>query len=287
MSESTMEVTPATCSNCHTPLQGPFCSACGQQDNQPIRNVFSLVGEFFGEMGNFDGRVWRTIVPLLLRPSYLTEAYVQGRRAPFVPPLRLYIFISVMALVVISTLLQQVGWTVNQGAFAVAQEGASGSQGNDLGIPGLASFVQNPRLFVSKFLSVAPQLMFLMLPMFALVLKLLYIRRQRFYMEHLILTLHTHAFMLLAILLILLLGLLNTGLETLFGEGFWLKPLSWLQSLTVLWIPVYLLLTQRGYYKQSWGKTFAKFLISSHVWMFLMIILVTSALFIAVITAEF
>ena len=58
------------CANCNTPLQGGFCHVCGQENTNPIRNMLSLIHEFFGEMGNWDGRFWRTIWPLLTKPAF-------------------------------------------------------------------------------------------------------------------------------------------------------------------------------------------------------------------------
>jgi hypothetical protein len=57
-----------------------------------------------------------------------------------------------------------------------------------------AQAVRNPWEFVGSLIDRGPYLMFLMLPIFAFFLKLLYIRRSRFYVEHLIFSLHLHAF---------------------------------------------------------------------------------------------
>ena len=66
----------------------------------PFATCSVLIHEFFGEMGNWDGRFWRTIWPLLTKPAFLSLEYVRGKRVPYVPPLRMYLFISIFAFIV-------------------------------------------------------------------------------------------------------------------------------------------------------------------------------------------
>ena len=93
------------CDNCYTALQGDFCHQCGQEKKSYIRNVSGVVTEFFGEFSNWDTRVWRTLVPLWFRPGFLSRRYVDGHRVPYVPPLRLYLFTSIIAFLIFAKLL--------------------------------------------------------------------------------------------------------------------------------------------------------------------------------------
>lgn len=102
-----------------------------------------------------------------------------------------------------------------------------------------------------------PATMFVLIPVFAGLLKLFYLFRRRLYMEHLIVALHSHAFMFLGLLLIILTGMLST----------WLRPhaawtgyaLGLIQGLLMLWIPAYLLIMQKRMYHQGWPMTVLKF----------------------------
>jgi hypothetical protein len=102
-----------------------------------------------------------------------------------------------------------------------------------------------------------PASMFVLIPVFAGLLKLFYVFRRRLYMEHLIVALHSHAFMFLSLLLITVTGMLST----------WLRPhaawtgyaLGWVQALLMLWIPTYLLIMQKRVYRQGWPMTVLKF----------------------------
>jgi hypothetical protein len=101
-----------------------------------------------------------------------------------------------------------------------------------------------------------PMTMFILIPVFAGLLKLFYVFRRRLYMEHLIVALHSHAFMFLALLLITLIGMLSTWLRP---HAAWTgSPLGWIQTLLMLWVPTYLLIMQKRVYHQGWPMTVLK-----------------------------
>ena len=81
------------CPNCSTALAGPWCHVCGQHAEDFHRSAAKLVFESFREFLDFDNRLWRTVPDLILRPGRLTRSYLDGHRAPQVPPLRLFLVI--------------------------------------------------------------------------------------------------------------------------------------------------------------------------------------------------
>ncbi|MDO1527540.1 DUF3667 domain-containing protein [Fulvimonas sp. R45] len=102
-----------------------------------------------------------------------------------------------------------------------------------------------------------PQAMLVMIPLFALLLKLFYVFKRRLYMEHLIVALHSHAFLFLCLLLGVLLDLLAGGLAP---HAAWVKtPLHWLEWGLALWSMAYLLLMQKRIYHQGWPMTLVKY----------------------------
>src|SRR5690606_20224990 len=108
------------------------------------------------------------------------------------------------------------------------------------------------QLITMRVLSDAPKAIFLLLPFFALVLKGLYIRSGRPYVEHFIFVLHLHAFAFLFFTLLFILPA---------------KSVAW------LWFPVYLVWAMRRMYGQSLLKTLFKFSVFS--WTYAMAVLVT------------
>ena len=110
---------------------------------------------------------------------------------------------------------------------------------------------------LTNFFGVLPPTTFVMIPLFALLLKLFYVFRQRLYMEHLIVALHSHAYLFLSLLLGVSLGALSHWLAP---HAAWVThPLYWLEWALALWIPAYLLIMQKRIYRQGWPMTLLKF----------------------------
>lgn len=115
---------------------------------------------------------------------------------------------------------------------------------------------------IEAFLQTLPQSLFVLVPVFALVLKLFYVFTPRLYMEHLIVVLHSHAFLCAILLLapgmMTLAGLVGAG--SLIGTA-----LSWVSVALFIWVPIYLLLMQKRVYGQNWLLTLVKFVILGHI----------------------
>ncbi len=115
----------------------------------------------------------------------------------------------------------------------------------------------DPRPFIIGIFSVLPQVLFVVMPLFALILKIFFIFKRRLYMEHLIIALHSHAFIFLSLLFITLMIALKTSLA---ASAPWLATLlDWLILFAGWWIPLYLFLMQKRVYKQGWIMTTIKF----------------------------
>jgi len=94
--------TPASCTNCTHPLVGPYCAICGQPTKTRRRSVRHLVEDFVTDLVNFDSRILRTARALLLAPGELPTAFREGRTQPYVPPIRLYFFVTLVFFVLLS-----------------------------------------------------------------------------------------------------------------------------------------------------------------------------------------
>jgi hypothetical protein len=84
------------CLNCGTVLKGPFCYFCGQPDRHFLRFFPVLLRDLMEDLLDLDSRFMRTMKPLLFKPGHLTRDYMQGRRFRYAPPMRLYIFSSIV-----------------------------------------------------------------------------------------------------------------------------------------------------------------------------------------------
>ncbi len=62
--------------------------------------MWELVSDAFGDLFELDSRLWQTMIPLMARPGRLTHDYLQGRRARFMPPFRMYLVLSLLFFLV-------------------------------------------------------------------------------------------------------------------------------------------------------------------------------------------
>ena len=132
---------------------------------------------------------------------------------------------------------------------------------------GEAGAAARERLLAGMF-AVLPQTMFILIPAFALLLKLVYLFQRRLYMEHLITALHGHAFIFLTVLLGMPLVLLR---DWLLPHAAWTStPLEWLSWALLLWAPIYLLIMQKRVYRQGWLMTVVKYLFVGWCYTFLL-----------------
>jgi len=89
--------TPAgSCSNCSTELSGPVCHSCGQTADTYHRPIWELLVDILDGLLGLEGRLWRTLPPLMLSPGKITQNYLSGVRARYVMPFRLYLTASVL-----------------------------------------------------------------------------------------------------------------------------------------------------------------------------------------------
>ena len=88
MSESNL------CKNCNSELMGIYCSECGQK-NTELLSVKSIVKELTDNVFSFDSRFFITLKYLIIKPGFLTKEYWSGRRTTYLPPLRMYLVLSV------------------------------------------------------------------------------------------------------------------------------------------------------------------------------------------------
>ncbi|MCF8475369.1 MAG: DUF3667 domain-containing protein [Emcibacter sp.] len=112
-------------------------------------------------------------------------------------------------------------------------------------ITGIKKIWQDPKLLNKIFAEWIPKMMFFMLPLFAVILKIFYIGQKKYYIEHLVFSLHYHAFIFLLFTGMLLCYHFIPISRNLLPYIFWYIPLY-------LWIALFTI------YRQSPAKTFFK-----------------------------
>jgi hypothetical protein len=274
----------SVCSNCGSILTGPYCADCGQHSHESARGLGILFHDAWHLITHIDGRFWRTMQTLLLRPGHLTQEYFAERRARYLPPVRLYLVLSVLffALGAMGPGRAHDGSAAGQFAF-----GTRNCQSIKSSWPQLESLLRQAcqrnltlggQPVRAAFTSYIPRMMFVFLPIMAAVMLLLYWRPRRYYVEHLVLFLHTQAAIFLILLLYQPLSWVLTKLPAYQFTG---RLLMLSVSLYSLW---YIYRAMRVYYAQRRWTTLAKLIVVGLAYsVFLGVTLFATVLFSALI----
>lgn len=310
------------CLNCGHTVEDHFCSHCGQENIIVEEDALHMIVHATADYFHFESKFFGTIKPLLVKPGWLTQQYVDGKRVKFIHPIRLYIFVSIVFFLVIlsgghkakkhvkvapetkeETLkkdsLQKDGLTrLKEGLSAVpvpgalkdsiisdinknAKERRNGKE-SDVAFFELDSmirsgvfttveeydkhqktlpkskrdgFIENyftkrnielrdypggvSKKMGEDFVHNLPKMMFLLLPLFAVLLKLVYIRKRKYYYEHLIFSFHLHSALFLSVLVTMLLS---------WALGFVYNVSSTLQWICFFYIVWYIYRSLRTFY---------------------------------------
>ena len=97
------------CLNCGLGLSEiyNYCPRCGQENHVKMVSFGQLFRDFIVNYFSFDTKFFRSIKPFILKPGQLTVLFIEGKRASYVNPLRLYIILSVVFFFLSTLLVQQ------------------------------------------------------------------------------------------------------------------------------------------------------------------------------------
>ena len=363
---------PAHCENCHAPLQGEFCHQCGQSIHNPVRHAGHALEEVFESFWHLDGRVFRTLLDLLV-PGRTAIEYLAGHRQRYLPPLRIFVIMSLLAFFVGRATIhvddkpvspqvdvtpitrsktvaevelnrdrmlagleegrEQGGKVIpgvdamiiamqvkirgeaanriveltpgkNAAAAATPQKNTAevapskgelfsshnkawDPKNNPVRISWLPGFANEwltrraghaseniqrmenrPDRWFQTFMGSLPSALFVLVPVFALMLKLSYFFKRRLYMEHMVVALYSHVFLLMALTAIFALMAVSSAVAE---HANWLSvALNIATTLLLAWMPLYLLLMQKRVYAQGWPMTLLKYWAIGFVYVYLL-----------------
>jgi hypothetical protein len=273
------------CPNCGYTFEevNNYCPNCGQENHDLNVPVKHLIEEFFEGTLHYDNKFWLTIKYLLTRPGYLTERFTMGQRASYVPPFRLYVFVSIFFFTALALRASESFIVVSEddlheklaerdpeaaaqlqnvdslaaavvGRIASPEKPANQEHGALGAIEAFeAKYKGNEELYKQKLLRNISFMMFVLMPFFGFILYLFFRKQGRNYVEHLMFSIHFHVFCFL-------LTIIAFGVELVY-EGFNVD--RW-----VLWISlIYLFLAIRRVYKESYLLTFAKLIPISFIYL--------------------
>jgi Protein of unknown function (DUF3667) len=271
------------CGNCGATLTGLYCSACGQHAHDSARSLAALFHDAWHLFTHVDGRLWQSLYLLLLRPGRLTQEYFAERRVRYLPPVRLYLVLSVLFFAfglatpektsVPPTVAPRDAAAPSKAAPKDAAADKAPVKGksrstildiddcNDIKVP--FTWLQNSMRqscvrnkedkgvsLEHAFFTTIPKMMILFVPMMALLMLILYWRPRRYYVEHLVFFLHIHAAVFLLLLIQALLGWIAVWVGWSIGD--------WVAAIIGLYSAWYVYRAMRVYYGQGRLLTFTK-----------------------------
>ncbi len=201
-----------TCPNCGSVAPQRYCPSCGQRQGARLLRTRDIARDLVEDNLSLESRLPRTLLSLLFRPGRLTRDYAEGRIARYVQPVRLYIASSLFFFLTLSFIADfDLLWSALRADIEAAPEGSYVLLRTDLNVDDVPSWLRAPvaawerqvaelnalapregiRVLYDATIGAVPPIVFLLVPGFALVLKLLY--RRRFYAEHFIFLLHFHS----------------------------------------------------------------------------------------------
>jgi hypothetical protein len=244
------------CLNCNYPLIGQYCGNCGQKAFLHKDSIGHMLGHFIGDYFHYDNKFWTTIKTLVCKPGLATLEYIHGKRAKFLNPIQLYIFVTTVFFIIafstnsikdkeidtateknVSELLKEKEELVQDNIEKEKTSNVTFNNGsiesnmnlnklsND--IHSLTSYdsIQNAlpicerdnylkRLFYRRIIVLSerykgdevntkfqevfkkslPKVFFILLPFFAFLLWLFYRRKDFYFVDHLIFSLHFHSY---------------------------------------------------------------------------------------------
>ncbi len=198
------------CPNCNNELTGEYCSSCGQKryDNND-RKVSTFVKNFFEESFSFDSKFFRSLKLLLISPGFLTHEFMTGKIASYVTPMKMYLFVSVVAFFISSFVspddLRSFEEDFEAKEFVenyISQSGASREVFEDR--------------YNNEIQGKMPLYFLALLVLFSLPLKVIYMQTKHLYVEHLVFSMHFFTFLLIMLTISALLELILPDITFLF-----------------------------------------------------------------------
>ncbi len=98
------------CKNCGEIVADRFCTTCGQLASDFHRPFWELISGSLADLFSLDGRLLRTLPVLMFRPGRVTRNYLDGQRARYVPPFRMFLMASLVFFLTVFTLSDELGW---------------------------------------------------------------------------------------------------------------------------------------------------------------------------------
>lgn len=241
------------CPNCGAARRGDYCHTCGQRYLESEQRRFSaLLGEWWAALTMWDSRLLRTFRLLFCKPGALTRAYIEGQRARYATPISLFLIANLLYFIAppLSDFSPSLYEQVELQPYA-----ALARQLVDLKLHwSQLSYEQFEALYNQQTKNLAKALIIINVPVFALFLRLIFIRRDMLYVDHFVFALHFFTVLLFVMIITSTAGawLLKTIVSLAGGEASFQILFSAASLTGIVLIGSYVLFAWRRVYETRW-----------------------------------
>jgi hypothetical protein len=188
------------CVSCGQPAGTPFCPHCGERRAADRRySLLHFAREAAEAFASTDGKFLRTIWALVRAPGALTAAYMRGERVRYMGPVQVFLLMNLLFFVLASS-SNTFSTPLRVHMNAVAHKDvARRAVGTRLAARGI-TLDQYRIAFDTATATQAKSLVIVMVPMFAMAVSLVHLRRRRYVLQHLVFSLHAFAALFLILL---------------------------------------------------------------------------------------
>ena len=185
------------CRNCNMPLTGQYCATCGQAAHEGHAPTLAhFFHDLVHELVHVDGKIFRSLHALFLRPGLLTAEYWAGHIVSWVRPIRLFLIAAALHLLLVQTSVGPINFRLSiTRDQAGNQHVAIGQDLTNSLKPGYAPLpVAEQTAYFEAFRKAYTPIRYFSVVGFAIFGWLLYSRRQPYLVNHLIHGLHQYSF---------------------------------------------------------------------------------------------
>jgi hypothetical protein len=307
MNESTFR----SCRNCQTEFIGNFCPQCGQTTKDYERPLLSLIRDLLTDVFSFDTRFWKTLLATFFMPSQLITNYVEGKNVSYMPPFRLYLFVSFIFFILLNMVTNRF-FQINETIGGQLEKASSvldsiqhhaadslitdslaflnldsninrdglhlsiGSTEKEISseelIKRFKAISDNPSAYFEKFTNYISWSLFFLMPILGFLFWLFFRRNKKFYISHFLFALNQHTVLFFLASLVMTAQLL--GPEQI-NQGIW--------SLFLL-LPITTIIGAVQLFGYGWIKTIFKLIVTGVFYSILVLIVSGTILIIAFFT---
>ena len=237
------------CLNCGATVQKKFCTECGQENIELHDTFVHMAGHFLADYFHYDSKFFKSLGYLFTRPGYLTKEYLEGKRVNYIPPLRLFFFITIISVLISSLYNKRFEKEILEKTVHVTH--STDSTTTEIELDKLTgdekTQVEKLNEGMKHFIHDLKYISFFLLPLYAFAFRLVNLKSKKFYVDHLIYTMHLQSFVLALIAILLLVPLV-----------IYTPAHHIVQPIVIGGTILYTILSLRYLYQQSWWKTIAK-----------------------------